>query len=859
MVPPRPFRVYLSHTPELDEYPEDRSFADEVRRACGPAPVVSGRPEELHAADALVAVVGFRHGPPDGRSGLSTTEADFERAGVLGLPRLVFLLGEDTVGPARIFADPEHGARQEGFRRQLRAASAVTATVSSPEQLHTAVREALSALRAGSPGAARRLSSIPARNPRFTGREDVLQELEHGRTSLLSGPAGIGKSAIAVEHAHRVRDRLELAWWVSCSTPEAVPDALADLATALGADPGRGDPVEALRAALTDLRGDWLVVLDDVVDPASVTPLLGLPGRVLITSRRHDLPGDLVFVPPFDPVESVRFLRDRASRVDDEDARRLAGRVGGPPLALGVAAAHLERSGGTARDFLRRLDAVGRSWPGGSSGREVALSTAAALRVVVEDLATRDPLAWQVLTLAAWLAPGPVPYSLFTGHLDLLPDPVRGTAPSLAIAEAVGSLRQLGFVEVAAGALTVHRHSAAELRDYAQQRERRPGTWAGTAVRVLFAALPDDPTADRASRAAWERALPHVLAACEPHRPLHEVSHEAGRLLAGAADYLTDAGRAAEAARVREQRSALLRIHVDSRARGRLAVLERRYRSAVDSFGVDSAEAAEAATGYADALRDAGHQDTALRLLREVVHGDSTATHPARLAAATGLAALLRDGGRPAEALSLLSSVVDQAVEVLGPDDRDALAAQANLAEALFEHGDRGHALSLLERVVRQSRQVLGPAHPRTLLATGSFAAMLVEAGELERARAAHQDVLRKYRGILGPDHPDTLTAALNLAANLSALGDVDGAVALGRDTLDRSREVLGDDHPSTLLAANNLADDYRKLGRLEEALALDEDTSERFRRTLGDDHPDTAGSLHNLALDRELLDRRRR
>jgi hypothetical protein len=45
----------------------------------------------------------------------------------------VFFIGKDTEGPAELFRDIEHGARQETFRNELSASGITTATVSSPK------------------------------------------------------------------------------------------------------------------------------------------------------------------------------------------------------------------------------------------------------------------------------------------------------------------------------------------------------------------------------------------------------------------------------------------------------------------------------------------------------------------------------------------------------------------------------------------------------------------------------------------------------------------------------------------------------------------------------------------------------
>src|SRR4051794_13209561 len=197
---PRPRRVFLSHTSELRRYPTGRSFVAAAQDAvikAGDAvtdmayfPARHTQPAEVcrdavAAADVYVLIAGFRYGSPvRDRPQLSYTELEHETAEQRGMPRLVFLLGEDTQGPAALFADLEYAARQHAFRFRLAGSGVTTATVTSPGELETAVLHALTALPRPEPQPApttavptavqRRVWTIPARSSVFTGRAELL-------------------------------------------------------------------------------------------------------------------------------------------------------------------------------------------------------------------------------------------------------------------------------------------------------------------------------------------------------------------------------------------------------------------------------------------------------------------------------------------------------------------------------------------------------------------------------------------------------------------------------------------------------------------------------------------------------------
>jgi hypothetical protein len=192
---------------------------DMARFTADPRPPAQVCRDAVRSAAVFVGIVGFRYGSPvRDRPELSYTELEFEEAGMAGLPRLVFLLGDDTEGPKELFQDIEHGARQEKFRNLLPHSGITVTTVTSPEGLETALYQALVQPGHGGSGitAGWRVSvfAVPPLRGDEVARPGLMEDLVEavtrtgaasamGMTTGLWGAGGFGKTTMARLLVHR--------------------------------------------------------------------------------------------------------------------------------------------------------------------------------------------------------------------------------------------------------------------------------------------------------------------------------------------------------------------------------------------------------------------------------------------------------------------------------------------------------------------------------------------------------------------------------------------------------------------------------------------------------------------------------
>jgi tetratricopeptide (TPR) repeat protein len=252
-------------------------------------------------------------------------------------------------------------------------------------------------------------STMPRDNPDFTGRAGEQGTLaswldsDEARSSVpvvvISGMAGVGKTALAVHFAHQLREHYPEQVFVPLRAHDAdeaplkPTTALGRLLRRLGV-PDTVIPADSedraalLRFKLTGRKA--LILLDDALDASQVLPLLpSVPGcLVLATTRRRTLilPGMLPL--PLDPMPhadaTVLFSRTAGAGIrtaaDQASVSRLVRLCGHVPLRIHLAGRQLRvHSAWSVSDLVSRFSDAG------SGGRDMTAQLDLSYRYLTAD------------------------------------------------------------------------------------------------------------------------------------------------------------------------------------------------------------------------------------------------------------------------------------------------------------------------------------------------------------------------------------------------------------------------------------------------------------------------------------------
>jgi tetratricopeptide (TPR) repeat protein/transposase-like protein/transcriptional regulator with XRE-family HTH domain len=671
------------------------------------------------------------------------------------------------------------------------------------------------------------LWTVPyARNPHFTGRDDLLQQLGQvfssenpgqpmsiqqaalTQTQAITGLGGIGKTQIAIEYAYRARmqGRYRHTMWISAGSSETILTSFVELARlympTLVEKEGTNQRniVGTLLRWLEQCMQPWLLIFDNADDLSLVQPYLPRWGNgcMLITTRAHAVGAfaSSLEVDSMGVMEATHLLLRRAHRFSTnspeelDEAIMLVNALAQFPLAIDQAGAYIEETGCTLSTYLqlyqRYRHALLARRGGQATGYPESVVTTWSLSFA--QVERTNPAAAELLQLCAFLAPDHIPEELLTEGAPYWPARLREAVTNpLSFNQVLETLLAFSLVKRLSEDRMLSLHRLVQIVQLERMEAEVHLTWAQRLVRAMHAIFPQD-TQDVATWPRCQRYLEQVEA-CDVLIERHHLQ------LPEAADLLDRAGT-------------YVREHMW------YAQAEPLYRRAL--------------------------------AIREQYLGPE---HPYTANALSNLANLYLAQRRYREAEPLYRRALAIREHHFGPPDPDSDDHLHTLANFYVTQGHYREAESLYQRILAIREQRLGPLHYRTANILNNLAVLYITQARYGEAEPLYGRVLTIREQQFGPTHPHTATSLYNLAMLQRDKGNFVEAEPLYQRALVIREQHLGKTHPTLADCLGGLATLYQKQRRVEQAETLALRALRIHEQHLGPLHPSTADDLHTLAI----------
>jgi tetratricopeptide (TPR) repeat protein len=702
-------------------------------------------------------------------------------------------------------------------------------------------------------------SIIPfSRNHRFVGQESHIADLEaklfsNDQTTTrlaIVGTGGTGKSQLALEVAHRTRqkDKHCSVFWIDASNQDSLYQSYASVAQKLGVagwDDDQIDMKQLARRCVADISTRRCLLIFDNAEDVTLQPsglstaeaadlTDYLPSSrmcsVIFTTTSGNTSGTLALhcliqLRELAPDTAQEMLQNHLAKVlssaEQQEAEHLLRELSYLPLAVTQAAACIKTSGMTLQEYRLRLDEYtdvapansgnsSESQPQSFDGRDPVANT---LFLSIDQISGDSSFAADCLFFAACV-----------DRKDISLDLLEAASPQ-AKHDAVRLLGKYALVtrRPADSALDLHRlvHQALRNRLSVQGQLRQ---WTQCAITQLLQVYPNT---DHNNRSKWRRLLPHAQYALT-HSPEDDNNQERLHLAMRFAETLQSDGQYGKA-------EGLFVQVMQARKR----VLGNEHPDTLTSMG-------SLATTYAYQGRWKEAEELGLQVIQtsKQVLGDE---HPGTLVSMHNLASIYTRQGQWEQAEELSLQVVQIKKRAFGIEHPSTLVSMNNLVAIYHNQGRWKEAEELGLQVIQTSKQVLGNEHPDTLISIGNLASTYSKQRQWKEAEELEVQVMQARKRVLGDRHPETLSSMHELASTLSLQGRHNEALTLIETCFQLRQQVLGNKHPDTLESMHNLACTLYSLARREEALGLMETCFPSRQQVLGEQHPNTQLSLETL------------
>ena len=556
---------------------------------------------------------------------------------------------------------------------------------------------------------------------------------------------------------------------------------------------------------------------------------------MMVTTRNRDIGENLgegeacIEVGPFSAKEAQGLLRSKVRRLitgaDDGVTQTLVEVLGRIPLAIGQAAAYMNRNSMDVRKYLTALekdqqnliDHLSTELHDHRRERGYPNSVFRTWRLSFEQIRRQEPRAAEELSLMAMLDGKQIPQDLIQ----------KQDEREVEFHMALGTLEGYSLIiRVGQDAWAMHPLVQLSVQDWLAEAQEN-GRVAEQAVQLLAESFPNG---EHKNKKVCELLLPHARAVLQCN-----LSSESG--LKNKASLLHNVGWF-------EWRQGRYRWAEES-VRAEYEILQGLVKeddiligNSLDLLGKvlsDQGKYEQVEEMYRQALG-----------LRETVLGEE---HPDTLTSMNNLALVLTHQGKYEQAEEMHRQVLRLRETVLGKEHPDTLTSMNNLALVLSYQGKYEQAEEMYRQALGLRETVLGKEHPDTLTSMDNLAGVLSYQGKYEQAGEMHRQALGLRETVLGKEHPSTLTSMNKLALVLSYQGKHEQAEEMHRQALGLTETVLGKEHPSTLTSMNNLALVLSDQGKYEQAEEMHRQALGLRETVLGKEHPSTLTSMNNLAL----------
>jgi nucleoside phosphorylase/tetratricopeptide (TPR) repeat protein len=736
--------------------------------------------------------------------------------------------------------------------------------------------------------------SLP-RNPRFVGRQDEITKLEElitmqdgPRRVAITGLGGVGKTQVALELAHRIRDRDKecSVFWIPCTSQAMIEQTFLSIAQTLGLHGTKA--VEAKAQIMIYLSskhaGKWLLIFDNADDTemwlaaSHTAPALEdfLPqseqGRILFTTRNRKLamklaPFNTVPIPDEDKETALKILQMTLAHKDllkdNMITVNLLKQLAFLPLAIAQASAYIIENGISLSTYLALLqeqeqgavELLSEDFRDPGRYKDIQNPVITTWLISFKQIQRQDQLAADYLSFMACIDPRNIPQSLLPlqksrkGRLD-----------------ALGLLNAYSFTNCQDVDISMHRLVHIATRNWL----RKNGLFSHSIQRVADQIQKVFPSDHYTNRGLWRKYLPHALALV--HESEFIIQQERYiELIENIANCLASDGRYQEAevlysdlVKIRQRKigpedpstlTSMARLASTYRNQGRWSEAEKLEVQVMETrkavLGAEHPDTLTSMANLASTYRNQGRWNEAEKLEVQAIETRKTvlgAEHPDTLTSMANLASTYQDQGRWSEAEKLQLQVMEIRKAVLGGEHPDTLISMADLASTYRYQGRWNEGEKLEVQVMETMKTMLGAEHPDTLASMANLASTYRDQGRWNEAEKLLVQTLEKSRTILGAGHPKTLTIMNNLASIFFCQKRWNEAEKLHVQALETEKTMQGDKHPSTLTSMANLASTYQYQGRLDEAEKLGVQVIETMKTVLGAEHPYTLTSMAHLA-----------